>query len=435
MADEPSPQITATDTADDIHAVESRLSPEAIAALDEMNKGFGGAQFGQPDPDPGAGDDAGKNGAAGTEGKVAAPDPKKAAAAPTSFDEFTPPDDAPVAPAKPDGKPVKEPIPLDKAIDFKAGADIMPDAEIEKLRTERQKTNIRDLRENYDKAVLSLKADRAKLEEMTKAGPDARVTELEARIAEYNSIIEQTALERHPWVIKTFVQPRQNAVDYGHKALELAKMDPKLLDRAMGASGEERIAALDELYASIESQTIRAKVEKAVTVIEATDDQRDAFFADREANFAKMKAQQDADNARTNAEQEKNCRTAVDGIVERLAKEGFSFLKFSDRPGAEQWNESLKKDLASATEKLLKNTDPMVLITNAILGERAPKMQIAFNRMRAKLAEYERGDANARAVTPKVNGDAPLGGARMESDPNEGLVAAGRRALREVTDQ
>lgn len=424
MPDAPAPHLDPGDVA----PIEQRLGADQIAELDRMNTGFGGPQLGDEDGEKKQVSEIPKP--AGETKVEPAITNKPEPPAEINTGDLPPEDvtgDLPTKPAAGEEKPS----------DFKTSAELMPEEEISKLRTVKSQENIRALASSHDKAVKEVHALKKTVEELEKRpNTDARVADLEKRNAELNSIVEKKALEEHPYVVEQFAKPRQNAMNYGRKALEDADMDPNMLDRVIGTTGKERIAALDQLYDSISSPTIRSKVEKAVAVIEGVDEQRSAFFADREGNHAKMKEQEAANQARQLADQEKNARGLIDQVVNHLGKDqGFSFLAFSDKPGAEKWNEGLKSDINQATEFLLKNTDPAKLVTMVLLGIRAPKMQVGYKAMLQRALAAEKAQSEGRSALPSLNGSGHESSRQVHGDPNEGLLGAARRAITDVTQR
>jgi hypothetical protein len=424
MPDAPAPHLDPGDIA----PLEQRLGADQIAELDAMNAGFGGPQLGESDDKPPV---SGDN-----------PPPAKAAEKtelqPKEKTRPEPPAEINTGDLPPEDVvgdlPTKPAAGEEKTSDFKKGEELMPDSEIEKLRTDKSRESIKGLRTEYNKAIDEIHVHKRTIKELqAKPDTDARVADLERRNAELNAIVERKALDEHPEVIKMFTKPRQDAIQYGRKALEDADMDPNLMDRVIGTTGKERIAALDQLYDSIQSQTIRSKVEKAVAVIEGVDDQRAAFFADREGNHAKMKEQEKVQQERTLAEQEKNVGSLVDNIAADLASKGFCCLAMSEQPGADRWNEGLKTDLAEAKKFLLTNTDPNLLVAAALMLRRAPKIQAGYRAMLQRALAAEKTLAEGKSSLPKLNGSGRDGVREVAPNPGEGLITAGRRVMREVT--
>lgn len=428
MADEMTPAPAGEEGSPDLHPdlgpLEARLSPDQIAQLDQMNS----FAFGEtPMPPPG-------------EEPPAAP-PAAAPPPPPAADDklppgILPPEDVETPPGEPGEKP---PATGDE---LPVGADVVTDADIEKFRTEKAKKDVGRLRELFDTTRNELKATREKLAEMEKAGGapnadlEAKLKDALARNAELNAIVERKAIGDHPWVKATFTQPREQAVAQAQKALDLAQVGGESLKKILALPEEDRISALDDLYSSIQSPTLKGKLQSAVAKIDQIDDQFAAFMADREANGAKLEEQEKVERYQRTEQQTKAFETAIDRTFEYLAKEKKNpFFMRSEKPGSEEWNKGFDADVAAAKELLLRNDDPNRLLAAGVVAARAERMYTAYVAAMQMVKERDAKIAALTGARPQLNGSriAPSAPREEAPKPGESLMDAGMRALREIS--
>lgn len=418
MPDIAAPETTEeTAPAEGFGALENRLNAEQIAQLDEMNASVFRDAPTEPAPDAPA----------------AAPAPK-APVAPAALDEFTPPDDdmppGDTPPVAPDGK----------TTEFPEGKDLFPDDAIEKLRTEKSKGDIRGLREHYETAIKTVKELQGKIDARSTNGAAdketlALVEDLKARNAQLNAIVEQKAIQDHPWFQQNFIEPRKQAMAAAEKALDLAGIDDarEALEKAMGLEGRERIAALDQLFESVDSSMLKARLENAVASIEAIDEKKTSFLADREGNTAKMMAEQRASQHQALQQQETFVKDGIERTLQHLAGKS-PFFRKSGKPGYEKWDAAMDEDRAVMEDMALRNEDPLKLISTITLGVRAGRILAAYDKVKTALAAERQKNADLLGSRPQLNGDRVENGQHQQPtvDPNEDLVAASRRVMGEI---
>jgi hypothetical protein len=430
MAPAPAGEEGSPDLHPDLGTLESRLSPAEIAQLDQMNA----FAFGEAPPPPD-----------GNEPPAAPPPATKPAEqpAPAPTDDLKlppgilPPEDVEIPPGEPGGEPPAAPEELP------AGAEVVTDADIEKFRTEKAKKDVSALRQFYDKSREELKAAREKLAEMEKAGGapnadlEAKLKDALARNAELNAIVERKAIGDHPWVKATFTEPRDQALAQAQKALELAQVGGESLKKILALPEAERISALDDLYESIQSPTLKGKVQSAVARIDQIDDQFAAFMADREANSAKLEELEKVRSYERTAEQTKNFENMIERTFDYLGNEKKNpFFRKSDKPGQEEWNKALEADIAAAKELLLRNEDPNRLLAAGVVAARAERIYTAYVAAMRMVKERDAKIASLTGARPNIlNGDriAPSVQREEAPKPGESLMDAGMRALREVS--
>ncbi len=409
--------------------LESRLSESQIAELDQMNARVFGLPIDPSAPPP---DLAAPPAAPAA---PAAPPPPAAQTPPTppptGFDEFTPPDEA--APAAAADTPPA--APTDEFPDRKV---LFPDDAIDKLRTDKAKTDIRKLGEHYDKAVVALKERDGQLEELRKkigTGDNALVDQLNARIAELSAIVEKKSILDHPGFIRDFVEPRKAEVARAAKVLELADIEKpmEVLEKAMGLQGRERIAAFDQLYDNLNSPSLRTRLENAIEKIEVLDEKRSEFLANREGNAAKIAAEEKAREMELRQQQETWAKSTIDKVFDHLATKS-SFFKKANKPGYEAWDKGYDEDRANIEELALRNDDPGKLLAAITLGVRASRILGAYAKKSAQVAQLQREIDQLRGARPSINGD-KVGGERHEApqDPQESLVSAARRVMHDIS--
>jgi hypothetical protein len=420
--------------------LETRLSPEAIANLDEMNKRVFGEQIGEDPAAPPAAAPATQASPPAPPAPAPAVDkgqtpPPPPQTTPPARDEFTPPDDD--APAAPPVDPTKPPeLGQDE---LPEGKVLFPDEAIDKLRTEKAKGDIRELRARYDTARQSLakqtEALTAAQKQVASQETNALVEDLKKRNAELNSIVEQKAIEDLPYFKNTYVEPRKALIKNAVNALELSDIEKPLevLEKAMGLEGRARIAAFDQIFENVNSPTLRTRLENTIAQIESLDDQRNAFLADREGNTARIAAQTEAQKVEQAKQQEAWVKDGIKKTFDYLATKS-PFFKRSGKPGYEAWDKAYDEDMALVEELSLRNENPLKLISTIGLGVRASRILAAYEKLKVTVAERDKTIAQLRGSRPTLTGDT-VSGERQEGviDPNENLVSAARRAIQEVS--
>lgn len=412
--------------------LETRLAPEDIAALDQMNAKFlSGALDKAPEGD--------------LDDPPPVPGPKKpdAPVAPKPSIQAKPPE-APKPPVPPKdegllppelGEPTPPPAEPAK---LPEGKDILTDEDIGKFRTEKAKKDVGTLREHYDKSRTELLAATARIAELEKKTASGDVDpvilkDLNDRNAKLSAIVEKYAIKEHPAVRKQFIEPREAAVARAEKQLGYAKIQPGALKAILEMPDENRIAALDELYESIGSTTIKSNLQSAIGEIDRLDDQLSAFVADREGNIAKLTEQEKIARQKEVAEQTARYSETVDRAFEYLGKTN-SFFRKSGKPEHAKWDGDLDADLKDTKEFLLHNDDPGKLLAMGVAASRFTRVYAAYEHVLGRLKSVETENAQLRGSRPPLPGGSGAGTPPAGERPAGGfksLVDAGRQAIRD----
>ena len=401
--------------------LESRLSPEQIADLDKMNAKF----MVRPPEEPAAPAPP----APPAEPVAPAPPEPPAPPAPAPLvDEFTPPeDDAPAAP---------EPAPTEE---FPESKHIISDEAIDKLRTEQSKKDVRKLGAVYDSAVKQLKAATTEIETLRKqvsSGDNALVAELQKQVADLSAIVEQKSILDHPGFKADFVEPRKILVSRAAQVLEFANIDRpgETLERALGLQGREKITAMDQLYEQIDSPSLRTKLENALDQIDALDDKRAQFLANREGNAARIAAEEKAREVDQRQKQESAVKSMIDETFSHLATKS-AFFRRSGKPGHEAWDKSFDAARSIVEEVALRNEDPKKLVAFITLGAFTEKILGAYMKSKGMVAERDKRIAELTGARPSINGDRVPSGEKepRQHDPNANLLTLAKDVIRDVS--
>lgn len=413
--------------------IESRLGAEDIAALDLMNAKFlsgaldkGEGDLDDPSPVPGP-----KKPDAPVVPELPVPAKVESPKLPTAP---VPPKDEGLLPPEP-GEPAAPPVELSK---LPEGKDILTDEDIGKFRTEKAKKDVGTLREHYDKSRTELLAATARIAELEKkaagAGDDDPVVkDLTDRNAKLSAIVEKYAIKEHPAVRKQFIEPREAAVARAEKQLAYAKIAPGALKSILEMPDENRIAALDELYESIGSPTIKSNLQTAIAEIDRLDDQFSAFTADREGNIAKLSEQEKIARQKEVAEQTARYSETVDRAFEYLGKTN-SFFRKSGKPEHAKWDGDLDADLKDTKEFLLHNDDPGKLLAMGVAASRFTRVYAAYEHLLGRVKAQDMEIAQLRGSRPPLPGGSGAGTSPAGERPAGGfksLVDAGRQAIRD----
>lgn len=413
--------------------LETRLAPEDIAALDLMNAKFlsGALDKGEGGPDDPPPVVPPKKPDAPVVPKP--PVPAKPPEAPKPPAPPVPPKDEGLLPPEL-GEPTPPPAEPAK---LPEGKDILTDEDIGKFRTEKAKKDVGTLREHYDKSRTELLAATARIAELEKktAGGDVDpviLKDLNDRNAKLSAIVERYAIKEHPAVRKQFIEPREAAVARAEKQLGYAKIAPGALKAILEMPDENRIAALDELYESIGSTTIKSNLQSAIGEIDRLDDQFSAFVADREGNIAKLSEQEKIARQKEVTEQTARYSETVDRAFEYLGKTN-SFFRKSGKPEHAKWDGDLDADLKDTKEFLLHNDDPGKLLAMGVAASRFTRVYAAYEHLLGQVKAQATEIEQLRGSRPPlVTRSGPVDG-NGGSHPGgfKSLVDAGRQAIRD----
>lgn len=362
-------------------------SAEEIAQMDAINDKFFSNFPKQTNPDvtPAAG-------AEPTE-KKAAPIPEKKAepAAAAEADDLTLP--AEIAPAadKPEGDKT-----IEQQIEEKYGT--VPEKPSRGFKSKEEEANWGRTRDSHEKLKLDLVEAQKRLSAPSQ--PDeklkAQYEETIKRNEQLNSIVEQLAAERLPYVQQTFNEPKEREIKLAKKTLEAAGIEPGEIDTLLSLPESEREKAENQILDNVESANAKRKLSKSLETIYDLDERRAEFLKDRKTNVEKLTEAQKAEQFRMQAQQEKNIIQSVDDIAAHLVKNGFEFAAKSGKPGHEKWDARIDSRIEQAKNVVLKNKDPMVVIESVVRGQFADDYRRALHntisraeKSEAKLKEYE----------------------------------------------
>lgn len=351
--------------------------------------------------------------------------------------EAAPPTPAPVVddPLTPPPSVLGEEEPVTPAAD--AAEEKFPETPEGGFKSKKQENDWRKWGERYEAQSKELKLLREAHKnpgEPDKAAKE-QVAALQGQIMEMQKFVERTNLENSPAFLNQFSKPIEGLKAKAVEAARAAGIDGEALEKALRMTGEKRLTAIAELTANAESSLIVRRIERTVDDIEAKESERDAVLADVHGNVAKMaqiERQQRFEQAQV---QEKNLNATVDQVVDYLGnKHGFDFLKKSTAPGAEKWNARIDQDIAEIRELAIKNQDPNKLLLTLALGTQTPhykqyaaSLREQLKAANAKIAEMQGSVPNLDGKPAKLNGNGAT-----EIDPNEDLVQAANRMLREM---
>jgi len=329
--------------------------------------------------------------------------------------------DTPAAPAKPvvEKKPVIQHAELppddllgdvlgdagDKAKpEAKASDEIpIPEEPPASIKTEKGKADWKQWRKQWAEMQAKVKQYESGQQQ---AVPSEEVNNLKAqnqqlmeRLQQLSPVVERANIELHPAFQAQFIQPRQQMVAEGREALETAGADPAMLERAMSLTGKARIEALDEIFETVTSPTLRAKLEQVAWHIDSIDKQKAQVLADLPKAHERLQQEERIRNQQQMEQQEKHFLAVLDDSVGKLA-ETFPLLR--EIPGNDEWNATRQREIQSARELLTRTTDPAQLAAAAVMATQAPRLQQwALNERKLRLAA-EKELAELRGAEPSL---------------------------------
>lgn len=296
--------------------------------------------------------------------------------------------------------------------------EVFPETPPFEIRSEKGKANYGNQRKIYNEALHRVKELETQLRDRTK--PDeaaaARVAELEARISEMSAVVERSNLLEHPAFIRQFEKPLNDLREQAGSLVQSAQLDPNEFARVMSLRGNDRIKALDQLTESIESPTLRRRLERVVEEIEAKETERGKVLSDVKGNLEKLTTEDKVRQHQQFEEYKKNLGSLVDGVYDFLGKEQkIAFFQKGEGPAFEKWNQQLEADRSEVMDMVLNCRDQSKWVGVTALGIKFPRLFEAFTKERqariaaeTKLAERDSSAPGlSGASTSTANGSQP----------------------------
>lgn len=377
------------------------IRPEARAALDDLSKRIHGDKPPATPPET-------------PETKV---EPSPAATAPKAKPA------AKAEPAKADPEVLTPPDSLLGDLPAKpvetVAEELFPEEPPAAIKTEKGKADYKKWRETYKAMETRVKELESKPPSDEKAV--ARIAELEGRLQEFSQRFERINLMEHPDFIRQFEAPLRELRGTATEIVKNAGLDPEALAAVMGKTGIDRIKAMDQLAETIESPTLRRRLERTVEDIEAKEAERDKVLSDVKGNTERLTTQQKIQQHQAMQDYEKRMNSTIDGVENYLATDQkIAFFQKAEGPGADKWNEALEADKAETRQILFNSKNEAQFAGVVALGVKAPRI-LAWGMSERKMrVAAEKALADLRGAEPSLggsNGDGPR--ATVEDDPKD----------------
>lgn len=386
------------------------LRPEAMSALDALGAKLFSRDTGEVETASGSPAEPIRPAIpAPTETPPARPAPAAAAPAPAPVAEpdiLTPPDallspgevPAGAPPADPDAVPsVDEVFPKEKAS---------------------ERADLRNWREAYRAAEAKIKTltDRVKTAPQPDEVAQARISELEGRLGEFSQKFERIALMEHPAFVKQFEQPLAQLRQSATQLIKDAGLEGDGLDRVLGLTGNERIKAMDQLAETIESPTLRRRLERTVEEIEAKEGERARVLSDVKGNAERLSTAEKIQHHQAMEQEARALQQTTDGVLTWFANEQ-KIPFFQKAEGNEKWNDAMAEDETQTKDLVTNCKDQSQLVAAVALGVKFPRVYSAYQAERKARMAAEKALSDRRGAEPSLS-RGPDGNGRNDGNGN-----------------
>lgn len=255
-----------------------------------------------------------------------------------------------------------------------------------------------------DKKARALEKKAAALEkQLSEAGADPRIQQLQAQLKDYSSRLERVGLEHHPWFEANFTAPRNQLVETAKRAFKDGGGDPEAISKALRLEGQARVEKLDEVLSEISSTSLRGRIERTIDTIDQLDQRKDQILSNRDSVLRSL-AENDKITQKQMLEQHSKQTKAQLSEAKELLRDKFGFFVFKtvDDPQFSWWNDEVKKMDTEAENLMLSTTDPKELTLGSYMAVAAPRIMNLLLKEVQNRKKIEKEFAEYKNSEPKL---------------------------------
>lgn len=275
------------------------------------------------------------------------------------------------------------------------------------------KGNEKRLARENEKLVAKLK----KIEENPAVADEslkARLAELETENKTYKERQTTIDLQSSDEFINYFGTQRTQMLDAARGVAKAAGVEPGVLETALALHGKARTDALDEMYESVTSESLKQQLGLAVAKVQARDDEKAAVLSDAEGSLKQLQQRKLAEQHKQIEFAQKEMRGIFKGAVEHL-RDKCGYVGFKKIEGNEAWNKQVDERFEAAEKFVLNTSDKnQVALCVGMASQSGFHLKMWLNaRERIKeqdkiIAQYKQASPELGGAGKEANGSSPV---------------------------
>jgi hypothetical protein len=234
------------------------------------------------------------------------------------------------------------------------------------------------------------------------SGSQAIIDQQKQQIAEMSTRLERQDVRSHPRFQQAFVIPRNQMMLQAQEIVKEMGGDPDALEKAMSLSGRNKVAALDEIVAGVDSTVQRDKLGRLLDAIESKDREMENVLKDSKGAAERLSQQEKIDRHQMIEQQTQQLKTMLGAARKDLADNlKLEVLHKVNKPDFKWWDDQVDEIDATAHSILFEGTPDKMAVAAILAASAGPLRSMWQAERKARMVAEERLAA-IEEVEPKL---------------------------------
>jgi hypothetical protein len=234
------------------------------------------------------------------------------------------------------------------------------------------------------------------------SGSQSIIEQQKQQIADMSARLERQDVRSHPRFQQAFVIPRNQMMSQAQEIVKDMGGDPDALEKAMSLTGRNKVAALDEIVAGVDSTVQRDKLGRLLDAIESKDREMENVLKDSKGAAERLNQQEKIDRHQMIEQQTQQLKTMLGAARKDLADNlKLEVLHKVNKPDFKWWDDQVDEIDATAYSILFEGTPDKMAVAAILAASAGPLRSMWQAERKARVAAEERLAA-IEDVEPKL---------------------------------